>query len=84
MTNTPLEPRRRDRRRAALALFGLLALTFTGCRAVSSTEQRMVSQPSMLFSERPAFVTSVSLLAQTEPGAAATGGGANSGCTSCR
>lgn len=84
MTNTPLERACNNLERVALALFGLLALSFTGCRAVSSTEQRLVSQPSMLFSERPAFVTSVSLLSQTEPGAAATGGGANSGCTSCR
>jgi hypothetical protein len=84
MTNSPLEQPRRSRKKPDLALIGLLVLSFTGCRAVTPAEQRLVSQPSMLFSERPAFVTSVSLLAQTEPGAAASGGGANSGCTSCR
>lgn len=62
----------------------LLGLVLTGCRTVPPTEQRLVSRPVMQFNERPAFVTNSSLLSQTEPGAAVSGGGANSGCTSCR
>ena len=54
-----------------------------GC-AVPVHQQRLVSKPSMQFSDSPVFNYQSRLLSQTEPGAAASGGAQAAGCTSCR
>ena len=70
-------------RAAWLALLAVLALA-AGCQGVKPTEQRLVSRPAMLFTDQPAYAGGFSLLSQIEPGAEVSGGGGNSGCTSCR
>ncbi len=65
-----------------LALVALLLLA--GCASVPPNEQRLVSKPNMVFSDNSIFNYQSSLFPQTEPGAAATGGAAAGGCSSCR
>ncbi len=67
------------------SLGSLLAalLVVPGC-AVPVHQQRFVSKPSMQFSDSPVFLYQSRLLAQVEPGAAASGGAQAAGCTSCR
>ena len=66
-----------------LALAALVVLA--GCSAPAVRQQRLVSKPNMLFSDSAAFTyNSARLLPQLEPGAAASGGAQNAGCTSCR
>lgn len=69
---------------AAILLLSGLALLATGCARVGISEQRLVSQPGMLFSESPVLAHQSKLLGQIEPGSAITGGGQAAGCTSCR
>ncbi len=84
MSTKPLSTRIPEVPRAAwLALPALLALA-AGCQGVKPTEQRLVSRPAMLFTDQPAYAAGFSLLSQIEPGAEVSGGGGNSGCTSCR
>jgi hypothetical protein len=66
-------------RMAWIAWLGLSA----GC-AVPVHQQRLVSKPSMQFSDSPVFNYQSRLLSQIEPGAAASGGAQAAGCTSCR
>ncbi len=69
-----------------MLLFSLLVCA-VGCSSVgqvSVSEQRMVSKPNMLFSQRGVFASQNRLIAQIEPGSAASGGGQAAGCTSCK
>jgi len=69
-----------------MLLFSLLVCA-VGCSSVgqvSVSEQRMVSKPNMLFSQSGVFVYQNRLIAQIEPGSAASGGGQAAGCTSCK
>ena len=69
-----------------ILLFGLLACG-VGCSSVARvgiSEQRLVSKPHMLFSQRGVFVYQTWLIAQIEPGSATYGGGQAAGCTSCK
>lgn len=85
--NKSTEPDRHSRRfravvipsAAALMAAGLLA----GC-AVPVHQQRLVSRPSMQFSDTAASGYHSKVLSQIETGAAATGGAQAAGCTSCR
>ena len=72
----------RSGRARRMLLIALLALP-SGC-AVPVHQQRLVSKPSMQFSDSPVFNYQSRLLAQVEPGAAASGGAQAAGCTSCR
>jgi hypothetical protein len=63
-------------------LFAWIGL-LVGC-AVPVHQQRLVSKPSMQFSDSPVFNYQSRLLSQIEPGAAASGGAQAAGCTSCR
>ena len=68
---------------ASLPLVALFLLA--GCAAPAVRPQRLVSKPNMLFSDSSMFTyNSARLLPQLEPGAAASGGAQNAGCTSCR
>ena len=73
---------RADLLRPFTAIAVLLPL-LAGC-AVPVHQQRLVSQPNMQFSDSPVFAYQSRLLPQVESGAAASGGGQNAGCTSCR
>ena len=66
-----------------LALVALLLL-LTGCASVPPNEQRLVSKSNMVFSDNSLFNYQSPIFPQTEPGAAATGGAAAGGCSSCR
>lgn len=55
-----------------------------GCQAPSVSQQRLVSQPNMLFSDSLPLSFGSRLIPQLETGAAGSGGAANSGCTACR
>lgn len=66
-----------------MIILGLSAI-LSGCSLPSARQQRLVSKPNMVFSESPVFAYDSRLLPQLEPGAAASGGAQNSGCTSCR
>jgi len=73
----------------AIILSGVLTLValllmLTGCASVRPGEQRLVSKPNMVFSDGSIFSYQSPLFPQTEPGAAATGGAAAGGCSSCR
>jgi hypothetical protein len=60
-------------------------LLLAGCSSPAVREQRLVSKPSMLFSDSVAFsYNSPRLLPQLAPGFAGSGAAQNSGCTSCR
>jgi len=72
--------------RIAILLRAVVTASFAttiGC-AVPVHQQRWISKPSMQFSDSPVFNYQSRLLAQTESGAAASGGAQASGCTSCR
>ena len=60
-----------------------MATLLAGC-AVPVHQQRLVSRPNMQFSDSPVFNYQSRTLAQTESGAAASGGAQAAGCTSCR
>ncbi|MBO61154.1 MAG: hypothetical protein CMO63_04170 [Verrucomicrobiales bacterium] len=67
-------------------LFALL-IGSVGCGSVgqvSISDQRLVSKPNMLFSQSGVFIYQNRLIAQIEPGSAASGGGQAAGCTSCK
>ncbi len=64
-----------------LAAFGLLS---SGCTAVPVAEQRLVSRYNMVFSDSPVFSWQSSMLSQTEPGSASSGGALAAGCTACQ
>lgn len=68
----------------ALVLSGLAVFAVCGCHGPRVSQQRLVSQPSMLFSDSLPLNFSSRLIPQLETGAAGAGGAANSGCTACR
>lgn len=66
---------------ASMTLAGLLA----GCSTPAVRNQRLVAKPNMSFSDSAVFMyNSSKLFPQLATGFAASGGGQNSGCTSCR
>ena len=66
-------------------LFAVLscAALLNGC-VVGPQKQRLVSKPSMLFSEFAVYNDSTRLLPQTETGRAFNVGGQAGSCTACR
>lgn len=56
----------------------------SGCAHVKVTQQRLVSQPNMIFSQSPAWNYSARQVSQIETGQAFAGGGQGAGCTSCK
>src|SRR5687767_12805357 len=64
-------------------IVGVSAL-LVGCTTVPIEQQRLVSKPSMLFSETRAFGEPTRMASQLEPGRVITGGAQASACTSCR
>ncbi len=70
-----------------LFLFGLITLFAAwgaGCSSVSIQQQRLLALQQMQETDRLAFSDWTPLSSQVEPGAANTGGGVASGCSSCR
>ncbi len=68
--------------RAGLALAVCL---LAGCSSPAVRQQRLVAKPTMTFSESAVFMyNSSKLFPQVAAGFATSGGGQNSGCTSCR
>ena len=63
--------------------FAMLAASLAGC-AVPVHQQRLVSRPSMQFSDTAVSGYQSKVLGQIETGAAASGGAQAAGCTSCR
>ena len=55
-----------------------------GCARVPMGRLGLVSKPNMLFSDSAIFGSSSRLAAQSEPGAAFTGGAQAGGCASCK
>ena len=66
--------------------FGLAvaAALLPGCTTVPVHQQRLVSKPNMVFSDRGIFVYGPRLNAQLERGSADNGGAIAAGCTACR
>ena len=63
----------------------LLTLFFQqGCQSVAVHEQRLLSKPNMTFSDSYIYAFQPRLTTQIEPGAAASGGAQDAGCTSCK
>ncbi len=56
----------------------------SGCTSVPVAEQRLVSRYNMVFSDSPVFSWQSTMLAQTEPGSASSGGAQAAGCTACQ
>ena len=75
--------RSRGRRSVAGIGWALFAVSLAGC-AVPVHQQRLVSRPSMQFSDAAASSYHSKVLSQIETGAAASGGAQAAGCTSCR
>ena len=69
---------------ASLVLSSLALFVVCGCQGPRVSQQRLVSQPNMLFSDSLPLNFSSRLIPQLETGAAGSGGAANSGCTACR
>ena len=69
-----------------VALLAVLAgtLLLQGCNTVAVHEQRLLSKPSMTFSDSYLYAFQPRLTAQVEPGASASGGAQAAGCTSCK
>ena len=67
-----------------LLLLITLGLIGTGCQSVPVREQYRLAQLSMQDNGRLAFQDTNPLSIQAEPGAADSGGGVASGCSSCR
>ncbi len=66
---------------------GILVLTavlLTGCAGPRVAQQRLVSQPDMVFSSSAVWNFDQALSFQTESGRAFAGTGSASGCTSCK
>ena len=77
----PSKPERKN-----LLGFGLAVATalVAGCATVPVYQQRFVSKPNMVFSDRGVFVYGPRLNAQLERGSADNGGAIAAGCTACR
>lgn len=56
----------------------------TGCRAVPLSEMGSLAKPNAVFADTAVYRYESGLVSQLEPGAAANGGGAMAGCTSCK
>jgi hypothetical protein len=65
------------------ALCAALLLT-AGCAAPRIAQQRLASQPDMVFSSSQIWNFDQPLALQTESGRAFAGGGSAGGCTSCK
>ena len=63
---------------------GLLAWLGSGCSLVGPEQQRLVSKPSMQFSDEAAYSYTSRIMPQIQPGLANTGGAQASTCTLCR
>ncbi|MBN8247664.1 MAG: hypothetical protein J0L84_09495 [Verrucomicrobia bacterium] len=62
----------------------LLLLGAAGCAAPGVAQQRLVSQPDMVFSTSAVWNFDQPLALQTESGRAFAGAGSASGCSSCK
>lgn len=69
---------------ARIFLPALALLVLTGCQGPHVSQQRLVSQSNMLFSDSLPLNFSSRLIPQLETGASGSGGAANSGCTACK
>jgi hypothetical protein len=65
-----------------VVVLGLVVLT--GCAPLKITQQRLISQANMTFSQSPVWNYSTRQLLQIETGQAFAGGGQGAGCTSCK
>lgn len=61
-----------------------VALALTGCTTVEIQEQRLVSKPSMQFSQSTVYSYSSRIMPQLQPGLVVSGGAQPSTCTVCR
>lgn len=55
-----------------------------GCKTVAVNEQRLLSKPTMTFSDSFTYSYQPRLTVQVEPGSASSGGAQAAGCTSCK
>jgi hypothetical protein len=59
-------------------------LLTVGCAAPKVSQQRLVSQRNMTFSQSPVWSYTPRQVSQVETGLAFAGGGQGGGCTSCK
>ena len=62
----------------------LIALGAAGCTPPKISQQRLVSQPNMVFSPTAVWSYAPRQVTQIETGLGFAGGGQGAGCTSCK
>ncbi len=67
-----------------IAALSAALVVAAGCSGPRITQQRLVSQPDMVFSTSQVWNFDQPLALQTESGRAFAGGGSAAGCTSCK